>query len=465
MSIIQSDKTIEPAAEIAISASIPASILGTILDGYECPAILVSIDYQIIAYNHYYEEAFGRLALETKPHCFKVSHGYDLPCDQAGESCPLAAVRTSNKKERVLHIHQTPQGKEHVNVEMLPIHDQNDQLLYFVELLRPVPLASGKLADQEMVGNSRIFSVLLETISRVGNSDASALLMGESGTGKELAARAIHLSSKRKNKPMVTLECAGLTDSLFESELFGHVKGAFTGAHANKIGLIDIANGGTLFLDEIADIPLSMQVKLLRLLESGTYRRVGSAEVKTSDFRLIAATHKNLLDMVDQGKFRQDLYYRINVFPIYIPSLAERKEDIPLIAKALIEKLSEEAKCRLTHSAMALLSELSYRGNIRELRNILSRALVLRDTNLIDDKIITRCVEADQRSYGLKTTALNTSCAGSDLQQPVDLKTAEANYLRDLMDQFGNKEKVAEIAGISLRSLYRKLGNKINEDG
>ncbi|MDC0088622.1 sigma-54 dependent transcriptional regulator [Porticoccaceae bacterium] len=421
--------------------------LGAMLEGYDCPAILVSANYEILAYNSHYHDAFGELALEQKPNCYNVSHGYQVPCDQAGESCPLQAAQETQRKARALHIHQTPQGKEHVDVEMLPIFGANQELLFFVELLRPVPLASGIVADQQMVGKSSVFTKLLGTISRVGKSDVSILLKGESGTGKELAARAIHMSSARSEFPLVTLECAGLTDSLFESELFGHVKGAFTGAQNNKQGLIELADGGTLFLDEIADIPLPMQVKLLRLLETGTYRQVGSSTVKTSNFRLICASHKDLLTMVEEGTFRQDLYYRINVFPIQLPSLAERREDIPEIAEALVQRIAAEQQVRLTESAVKLLCEHEYRGNIRELRNILARAVVLMETNLIDDRVIAEALAVDgavANSAALAATA-------------VDLKTAELNYLNQLMQAYQDRERVAEIAGISMRSLYRKM--------
>lgn len=312
--------------------------LGAMLEGYECPAILVSADYQILATNENYREAFGEIELDSVPRCYEVSHGYTKPCDQSGEDCPLGAAVASGHKERVLHIHQTPRGREHVDVEMLPIHDASGELAYFVELLRPVPLASGEVASQELVGSSAAFEKMLAKIARVGATDASVLLLGESGTGKELAARAIHMASTRSDKPMVTLECAGLSDSLFESELFGHVKGAFTGAHTNKKGLVEQANGGTLFLDELGDIPLGMQVKLLRLLETGTFRPVGSGEVKNSDFRLVCATHKDLRGMVNRGEFRNDLFYRINVFPISIPSLAERLEDLPALSKTILRR-------------------------------------------------------------------------------------------------------------------------------
>ncbi|MFK8051282.1 MAG: sigma-54 interaction domain-containing protein [Halioglobus sp.] len=429
--------------------------LGRMLEGYDCPAILVSADYVILATNKHYQETFGEVALETAPNCYAVSHGYSVPCDQAGEDCPLSAARESGHKERVLHIHQTPRGKEHVDVEMLPINDEDGKLLFFVELLKPVPLASGSVGDVEMVGMSASFTRMLGKISRVGSSDAAVLLLGESGTGKELAARAIHMSSKRKSNALVTLECAGLTDSLFESELFGHVKGAFTGANYNKAGLIELADGGTLFLDEIGDVPLSMQIKLLRLLESGTFRSVGSAQVRTSDFRLICATHKNLAAMVEEGSFRRDLFYRINVFPISMPSLAQRIEDIPLLAASLLAQMSQEKKFHLTESAVQELAKYPFKGNIRELRNLLKRATVLADTNIIDRELIIESFAEDPTRLEADTAENgNTSMA----REFVDLKTAESEYLNALMFAQGNdKKRVAEIAGISLRSLYRKL--------
>lgn len=422
--------------------------LSAMLEGYDCPAILVSANYEILAYNSEYREAFGALELDQQPNCYNVSHGYNVPCDQAGESCPLSAALVSQRKERVLHIHQTPHGKEHVDVEMLPIFDDQRQLLFFVELLRPVPLASGNVADQQMIGTSPAFLKMLEVISRVGQSDISVVLKGESGTGKELAARAIHMASTRSDNPMVTLECSGLTDSLFESELFGHVKGAFTGAQFNKPGLIEQANGGTLFLDEVADIPLPMQVKLLRLLETGTYRPVGSSEIKNSNFRLICASHKNLAQMVDQASFRQDLFYRINVFPVHLPSLAERRDDIPAIAKSLIHRISPDQTWQLTQSAMERLSSWHYKGNIRELRNVLARATVLAETHVIDLNVINKCFDTDHQA------------SENIARDKVDLKTAELAYLQNLMTTYGDKEKAAQVAGISVRSLYRKLNQR-----
>mgnify|MGYP005811262329 FL=1 len=433
---------------MSLIASTSPSELAALLDGFDVPAILVSADYQILATNTHYRDSFGEIDYRHAPRCYRVSHGYDVPCDQAGESCPLSAARASGSKERVLHIHQTPRGREHVDVEMLPIKAADGSLKYFVELLKPVQVASARTGDADMVGSSAAFNAMVESITRVGPTDASVLLLGESGSGKELAALAIHQASTRRDRSLVTLECSGLTETLFESELFGHVKGAFTGATYNSPGLVEAADGGTLFLDEIGDVPLEMQVKLLRLIETGTYRQVGSREVKRADFRLICATHKNLFELMQQGRFRQDLYYRINVFPIEVPSLQERSSDIPLLANAILEKLDRSGHSVLTDSAIRQLQAHRFVGNIRELRNILARAMVLSNTHVIDGNIIARCLQLDPLP----------AAVSRDLP---DLKTNEQNYLRQLLQHCqGDKEKAAELAGISVRSLYRKLSGE-----
>jgi len=433
----------------------PPAEASAMLECFDCPAILVAPDYTILATNRHYRVQFGEIDPRQGHHCFEVSHGLSVPCDQAGEDCPLAAAMTSGHKERVLHIHRSPRGREHIDVEMMPILDEDGILICFVELLHAVPTAGAENIDQMMVGNSKAFSDMLGKISRVSATDAAVLLLGESGTGKELAAAAIHQGSTRSDKPLITLECAGLSDSLFETELFGHMKGAFTGAHTDKTGLVEIANGGTLFLDEIGDVPPPMQVKLLRLLESGTYRRVGSSQLRSANFRLICATHKDIRALVEAGKFRQDLYYRINVFPIRLPSLTERMEDLPLLAEALLKRISPQKRFHLTAPAIDTLSSYAFPGNIRELRNLLTRAIVLSDTNVIDDAVIRESLAVEVE---FDTSANNQAGCGKKQTDWTDLKTAEARYLNGLMHAHGNdKEAVAKIAGVSLRSLYRKL--------
>ena len=240
----------------------------------------------------------------------------------------------------MLHLHHTPRGEEHVDVELTPIIGASGKIEYFVERMLTVREASSFPAESGLVGKSPAFNRMLELVRRVAPSGTTALLLGESGTGKELVAQAIHQQSGREQGPFVVVECSGLTETLFESELFGYEKGAFTGANQRKIGLVESAAGGTLFLDEVGDIPLSLQVKLLRLLETGTFRRVGGVETLRADFRLIAATHRDLKDMVEHGSFRRDLYYRLSVFPIHLPALRERREDIALLAETLLTRLA-----------------------------------------------------------------------------------------------------------------------------
>ncbi|RBP50675.1 sigma-54 interaction domain-containing protein [Arenicella xantha] len=421
--------------------------MGQMLEAYDVPAILVTADYEILASNTKYRESFGEIDWQTKPRCYAVSHGYNRPCDQAGEDCPLLAAKESKHKETVLHIHQTPNGREHVDVEMIPIFDEQDQLSFFVELLKPVPLASGSLGTQKMLGSSQAFERMLRSVTQVANSNASVLLLGESGTGKELVSQTIHMASKRSDQALVTLECSGLSETLIESELFGHKKGAFTGANSDKPGLVEKAHGGTLFLDEIGDVSLATQVKLLRLIESKTFRRVGGTEVRTADFRLICATHRDLANLIEQGLFRLDLYYRINVFPILIPSLDDRLSDIPQLVEHFLRL--EDESLHITQSAIDVLQHHRYRGNIRELRNIIDRAVVLCETNIIDETVITECIDLDRSLH--HAPSLTSKHA-------LSLRDIEAEYLNDLMKQCrGDKQKVANIAKVSLRTLYRKL--------
>lgn len=433
-----------------IIASSTDPVVAQMLDGFDSPAILVSKEYEILATNDLYRDAFG--IPESKaglPRCYAVSHGYDRPCDQAGETCPLAAASASGERERVLHIHQTPAGREHVDVEMLPVKGADGELRFFIELLRPLMSTDQKGSGEQVKGQSRTYTDMLAMISRVARSDVAVLLTGESGAGKELAANTLHHSSKRSSARMVTLECAGLTETLFESELFGHVRGAFTGANYHKAGLIEAAKGGTLFLDEIGDVPLALQVKLLRLLETGTYRQVGSTDVRHADFRLISATHKDLAAMVEEGAFREDLYYRINVFPVRVPALRERREDISLLARYFLRDIGQDQGLHFTESAIARLRIHPYPGNIRELRNLVARCVILASSNVIDDSVV-------QRALAGAGQPLSQDQEGA--RSRLSLKDIERQHLEFLMSHFGNdKTAAARAAGISLRSLYRKL--------
>ena len=237
-----------------------------------------------------------------------------------------------------------------------------------------------------LVGNSRAIERTRRLIDQVADSDATVLILGESGTGKEVIARCLHRISPRRDKPFVPINCGAIPGELLESELFGHDKGAFTGALTNRQGRFELANGGTLFLDEIGDMPMAMQVKLLRVLQERTFERVGSNKSIHCDIRVMAATHRNLEEEIKEYRFREDLFYRLNVFPIEVPALRERVEDIPLLVKDLIKKMEADNRgsVTLTESALRVLMQYSWPGNIRELANLTERLAILHPDDTVD---------------------------------------------------------------------------------
>jgi two-component system response regulator HydG len=426
----------------------PANELISFLETHPDPQIVMGIDYRILAANAAYRRVYAGERNVVGQFCYAISHGYSRPCDECGESCPLAASRVSGEPRRVLHLHHTPRGEEHVDVELTPIVGASGKIEYFVERMLTVREASSFPAESGMVGKSAAFNRMLELVRRVAPSGTAALLLGESGTGKELVAQAIHQQSGYEHGPFVVVECSGLTETLFESELFGYEKGAFTGAGQRKIGLVESASGGTLFLDEVGDIPLSLQVKLLRLLETGTFRRVGGVETLRADFRLIAATHRDLKAMVERGSFRRDLYYRLSVFPIPLPALRERRSDIALLADTLLARLAPGRAYTLSEAARARLQAYDYPGNIRELRNILERAMLMAD----GDTLLEEHLPPELRSE-------EAGMPGVD--DIVPLETAELRYLQwALAHHGGDRKSLAAQLGISERTLYRKLASQ-----
>lgn len=426
------------------------SELLSFLDGLPEPRIVMNAEYRIIAANAAYIRDFGGGVPIVGRTCYEVSHRFNVPCDQAGESCPLKQSLESGSPQRVLHVHHTPRGDEHVDVETTPIRDDQGRIVYFVETLRVVRQASSRAAAQGLVGRSPAFVAMLAKVLRVANSDASVLLLGETGTGKELVAQAIHEASAREDGPFVAVDCAGMTETLFESELFGYEKGAFTGAAHRKQGLVEAASGGTLFLDEIGELPLSLQVKLLRLLETGTYRRVGGLDWLPVDFRLVTATHRNLRAMVEDESFRRDLYFRINTFPIHTPALHERAEDIPLLAMSLLERVDRKSKRIFSAAALRWLSGRRFSGNIRELRNLIERATLIADGESIEVSHLTEIAED-------LPPALQTTSDAFQVTEVIDLDSLEQRYLEWVNSRPGfDATCLAGQLGISQRTFYRK---------
>jgi two-component system response regulator HydG len=425
------------------------------LDAQVEPRIVMDADYRIVAANRAYTREFGHGQQVIGRYCYEVSHHFTVPCDQAGETCPLRMSLENGQVYRVLHLHHTPRGEEHVDVETTPILDREGRVGYFVETFRIVKQASSHPAAEGLVGRSPAFNRMLSLVMRVAPTDASVLLLGETGTGKELVAQLLHEAGRNAAGPFVAVDCAGLTESLFESELFGYEKGAFTGAAYRKIGLVESASGGTLFLDEVGDIPLPLQVKLLRLLETSTYRRVGSIETLRSDFRLVCATHRDIRDMVEQETFRRDLYHRIGVFPIHVPSLAERGEDIPLLANSFLRRVAGKRNLKLSAEAVVRLQNGHYSGNIRELRNLIERATILADGAEVTPTHLDTETSAATPPGPQPTAPQTTSFV---IDAPIALDDLERRYLAWVLPKFdGDRKSLAASLKVGMRTLYRKL--------
>lgn len=302
---------------------------------------------------------------------------------------------------------------------------------------------------ESIVGKSAAMTAVFELIKIISNASANVLINGESGSGKELVARAIHNSGARKSKPFIPINCTAIPENLLESELFGHVKGSFTGASTDKKGLFEEADKGTLFLDEIGDLNLSLQAKLLRVLQDRQIRPVGGSQLKSVDVRIVAATHRDLKIMVKDGKFREDLFYRLNVVPIKVPALRERLDDIPLLVESFIVKYSAQNSSHvksISPEALAILMAHPWPGNVRELENVVERAMVLSRGERIEKAVVM--------DSALEEAKNNIEQLHSD--RPT-LEKLEERYIKLVMSEVNDKkDEAAKILGVSRRTLYRK---------
>src|SRR5574343_1501300 len=426
-------------------AKLPHELV-SFLESLNEPHILCDRDYRILAANRAYGEKWEAQQQIVGRKCHEVSHRYGLPCDQMGESCPLQRSLRSGERERVVHLHHTPHGERFENIELSPIRNAAGEIAYFIEKIQALPVPRTDEHTRDLIGRSPTFMAMMDMIARVAPSDAAVLLQGESGTGKELVANAIPHMSRRAAKPFVAVDCSGLAETLFESELFGHERGAFTGAVARKTGLVEAAAGGTLFIDEVGDIPLSIQVKLLRLLETGTFRRVGSTELLRADIRVVSATHRPLAEMVRNGSFRQDLFFRLNIFPIHLPPLRERQEDIVSLAEALLARVAGGRKLRLSRAAIGWLRDYEFPGNVREMRKLLERACLLCDGDEID---LRRVADA---------SATNAAVLQGGRDRSFEKTRLTDQQLHELARSFmGSRRELARRLGLSERTLYRRL--------
>ena len=437
--------------------------LQSIINAADNGFVLIDKNYNIVAANDAYCKTYGVDSDEIRGHkCHQISHHSDVPCHLNGEDCPHKKVFETQAPHQVLHVHYDHKNEEeHVRIKGSPIYGTDGEL-YLGEAIFPIAKSDDMGCDkQRMLGTSPIFIACIEEMAGAATSDVAILLNGESGVGKELAAKFIHNKSKRRAQPFVSIDCASISEGIFESELFGHERGAFTGCVGRRNGLIESAENGTLFMDEIGEVPLALQGRLLRALETGNYRRLGGREDLHVDVRIICATHNNLRKMVEQGTFRADLYYRIAGISITIPPLRERRSDITPLVKSMLEKMNDTngSAAQITDEALDLLKNYDYPCNIRELRNILQKSIIVSTNGLITPELLqlnnlsSIYVNplADRRRQSRATKAINPSTNRS-------LTDVEASHIESLLHQHnGHRARVADELRISERTLYRKL--------
>jgi DNA-binding NtrC family response regulator len=335
----------------------------------------------------------------------------------------------------------------HRAMEVRRLRLENIRLRQYVEQLT---FESQRLT---LIGDSPPMKRVIQLIEKVAPTDATVLIRGPSGSGKELVARALHHNSARRNQPLVTINCAAMQETLLESELFGHEKGAFTGAVIAKRGLFEVAEGGTLFIDEVAEMSPGMQAKLLRVLENGTFRKVGGTQEQSADVRVIAATNKPLEEEQAAGRFREDLFYRLNVFSIDLPPLKDRREDIPILVEHfLTTRQLGKVKCTIDPAAMEALTTYEWPGNVRELANVIERAQILAENHYIMPHDLPDSVT------GLRPATATRPSAPAAAANPSSLQEVEKRHVLAVMRQAaGNKMRAAKALGISRRALYRLL--------
>ncbi len=436
----------------------------TVVDTIQDGVMIVDPEGKIISVNRGFEEITGFRRREVLGKSCTILNCNSCEVILEDEDCHWCVMfkRGSLKKRKCALIHKS--GRlVHVVKNASVLRDDNGTVTGAVETMTDISDLVDKQNQIEsfrrelgsedrfynMIGVSAQMQTLFELISNAAQSDAPVIILGESGTGKELAAKAIHEAGLRRAKPFIKVNCAALNESLLESELFGHVKGAFTGAHRGREGRFEACNGGDIFLDEIGDLPLSTQIKLLRVLEEKIVERVGDHKPTPVDVRIITATNKNLPDLITKGVYRQDFYYRINVIPIQVPPLRERIEDIPLLARSFFNKIQLKSIKKLqgiSNQAMETLMRHSWPGNIRELKSAFEFAFV-------------SCREGMINPEHLPSNIMETMAARADsAARPADLDAIKKERLiQALKASDGNQSKAAKLLGLSRTSIWNQM--------
>lgn len=421
-----------------------------IIDIMPSPFVIIDVDYRILAANRAYLQRYGvdRESVVGR-RCHEVSHHSDVPCSQHGEHCPLETVFSTGQPTEVMHVHYDRHGKEeYVQLHAAPITASDGKVRFMGETIHPV--APMHESETILIGRSHALLRLTSMLQRVAPTQTTVLLMGESGTGKERVAEYIHHYSSRVGGPYVVVDCGTLGENLIESELFGAEKGAYTGAYQRKKGLFEAAHGGTLFIDEIGELPLALQTKLLRALESGKIRRIGGTEYISVDVRVIAASNRDLGTMVDKREFRQDLFYRLSAFPVTLPTLRDRKDDIAALAAHFLRQIADgDRHLPLAPEVIEALLEYDYPGNIRELRNVVERASILAGGDAMRPEHLMLNTPAEPGAVAQEPAP------AADRLLSRRARLNDKSVLAVLADTQGHRARAAELLGVSERTLYR----------
>lgn len=425
--------------------------LESLLETHEKPLVIINTDLQVVAVNRAWEQAFG------------VSRA-----DYVGRQCcdDNSACRHRRLFQTLEPYSGNFSGDKFVNVRGYPLLDA-DGRLFLGEALTVIHRSANGNAQHVLVGKSETFETFKAKLQQAAVTLAPVMLLGETGTGKELAAEFVHWHSQNAAGEFVVADCTVFGEDLFESELFGHEKGAFTGATASKKGLFELADNGTLFLDEIGELPLSQQAKLLRALESGQFRRVGGTTILRATVRVICATHRNLAEMVRLGQFREDLFYRLSVFPIDIPPLRARRQDIPLLVDHFLQQFGRMRGCQysIDKAALIKLMQHGWPGNIRELRNCLQLAAGLCQNFTItegDIQFMRMASDFSPQYPVVDNVPAEPESNEKAMRTMTVMEQYEANFIAKLIAKYqGNRKLIAAEMNISERTLYRKL-NRLN---
>lgn len=429
-------------------------LLKTVLDTVNDGVVIINNEMEVVYHNRSMEDKFGDVRGRC---CYEAYRGRTEPC----ENCIILDVLKDGKQRNVLYDTVGPGGQVMwMECSSGALKDNDGNIIGAVEIARDVT-EQMRLSEEcstlkremerqaqfeNIITQSKKIKQVFNLIEKIAPTNSSVLITGESGTGKDLVARAIFSNSKRNNKPFVSLNCGAIPENLLESELFGHIKGAFTGAIHNKKGLIETAHDGTLFLDEIAELPLSLQVKLLQFIQEGTCRRVGDTDLNKYDVRIISATNRNLEEAVKDGVFREDLFFRLNVIPIFLPPLRERKEDIPLISNHILQKMCESNNRNVTgisSESLKLFIDYPWQGNVRELENVIEFALHhAQDNDTIKNEHLPPRISGEESVEG----------------RPEQFTSIE-EYTRQAiiaLQAEHTEEQIAELLGISRKNLWEK---------